>query len=285
MYVLHCPCIKKPALRADGITRPDDLAQFRRCIERCDRFGIEMVPLPCPETMYLGAGRAPGTFLERLDTPEFARLLDTLEERVTRIIEERGAPLALVGVNSSPTCGVTSTYYGSRGTEPPKRDGRGVFFARFPHIRAIDVAAFARYRVYLAAPLFSEAERQYNLTVAHVLKENFFHVFLPQENGDISAARDEQAHEQIYRANMRAIESADLIVAVIDGADADSGTAWEMGYATAKGKSVIALRTDFRQVGCEELVNLMLERSATVVRDKDALLLALSRYAIGKPGS
>ena len=162
---------------------------------------------------------------------------------------------------------------------------RGVFFARFPHIRAIDVAAFARYRVYLAAPLFSEAERQYNLTIAHVLMENFIDVILPQENGDISAARDGQAHEQIYRANMRAIESADLVVAVIDGADADSGTAWEMGYATAMGKPVIALRTDFRQVGCEELVNLMLERSATVVRDKDALLQALSGHLIGQPGA
>lgn len=285
MYVLCCPCIKNPALRAHGITKPADLVLFERCIERCRQFGIEMVPLPCPETMYLGAGREPGTFLERLNTPEFARLIDTLEVQVNEIIKERGTPLCILGVNSSPTCGVTSTYYGSEGNEPPKRAGRGVFFARFPHIRAIDVAAFAQYRVYLAAPLFSEAEREYNRTIAGLLKENFFDVFLPQENGDISAARDRQAHLRIFEQNKRALDNADFVVAIIDGADADSGTAWEMGYASAVSKPVIALRTDFRQVGQEELVNLMLEQSAVVVRDKEELIKVLRSVWFRVPGA
>jgi len=65
------------------------------------------------------------------------------------------------------------------------------------------------------------------------------------------------------------------MVAVIDGADADSGTAWEMGYAFALGKRVIALRTDFRSVGINEKVNLMLEQSATVVNSSEALIGAI----------
>jgi nucleoside 2-deoxyribosyltransferase len=65
--------------------------------------------------------------------------------------------------------------------------------------------------------------------------------------------------------NKQALDACDIVVAVIDGADADSGTAWEMGYAFAKGKPVIALRTDFRKAGNHEQVNLMLERSATAV--------------------
>ncbi|HQJ88815.1 MAG TPA: nucleoside 2-deoxyribosyltransferase, partial [Methanoregulaceae archaeon] len=60
------------------------------------------------------------------------------------------------------------------------------------------------------------------------------------------------------------IESADVLVAVIDGADADSGTAWEMGYAAGRGIPVVALRTDFRRVGAHERVNLMLECSSPV---------------------
>jgi nucleoside 2-deoxyribosyltransferase/predicted secreted protein len=285
MYVLCCPCIKNPALRAHGITKSSDLVLFGRCIARCKQFGIEMVPLPCPETMYLGAGREPGTFLERLNTPEFARLIDTLEAQVNEIIKERGAPLCILGVNSSPTCGVTSTYYGSEGNEPAKRAERGVFFARFPHIRAVDVAEFAQYRIYLAAPLFSEAEREYNRAIAGLAKENFYDVFLPQENGDISATRDGQAHLRIFEQNKRALDDADMVVAIIDGADADSGTAWEMGYASALSKPVIALRTDFRQVGKEELVNLMLEQSAVVARDKEELLNALAGRVICKPGA
>ena len=275
MYVLCCPCIQNPKLRAKGITTPNDLVLFERCIERCKKFGIEIVPLPCPETVYLGPERGPGTFLERLHTPAFTRLLDTLEAQANELIEQRGKPHFILGVNSSPTCGVTSTYYGSVDNEPPKREGRGVFFARFPGIKAVDVNAFARYRIYLAAPLFSEAERDYNRVIAGLLTENFFDVYLPQDTGDTHAERSIDEHRRIFEQNKNALESADAVVAIIDGADADSGTAWEMGYAAAQGKPVIAIRTDFRTVGHSELVNLMLEQSSVVVKSKDELLAAL----------
>lgn len=228
----------------------------------------------------MGADREPGTFLERLDTGEFAQLLDELEEQVKRIIETRGLPLYILGVNSSPTCGVTSTYYGSDGDELPKRSGRGVFLARFPGVQAIDVAEFAQFRIYLAAPLFSESEREYNKSITEVLRQNFFDVYLPQDIGDNCAVRETCEHTRIYKHNKQALHDADIIVAIIDGADADSGTAWEMGYATALGKPVIALRTDFRMVGDRERVNLMLEQSAVVVGCKKELVEALNSLAL-----
>jgi len=272
MYVLCSPCILNPALRAKGITKPSDLELFKLAIARCKQFGIEMVPLPCPETLYLGPDRKPGTFLERLNTPAFANLMENLELRVQDIIDERGTPFCILGVNSSPTCGVTSTYYGSEDQQLPKRTGRGVFIARFPEIKAIDVKTFAQYRVYLAAPLFSEAERSYNVSVAGYLRNNFFEVYLPQEAGDDSPARNKKEQALIFSENLKALKNADTIVAIIDGADADSGTSWEMGYAYALGKKVIGLRTDFRRSGSCEKVNLMLEESATVVTDIDNLL-------------
>ena len=265
MYVLCCPCIQKPALRAKGITKPADLDLFERCIARCKQFGIEMVPLPCPETIYLGPEREPGTFLEHLNTPTFAQLLDTLEAQVNEIIKERGTPLCILGVNSSPTCGVTSTYYGSEGNESPKRDGRGVFLSRFAGIRGVDVAEFAQYRVYLAAPLFSEAERTYNASLADLLREHLFEVYLPQETGDDTDTRRQAEQVRIFSKNKEALDNADIVVAVIDGADADSGTAWEMGYAFARQKPVIAIRTDFRRTGTHEQVNMMLEESSVVI--------------------
>jgi len=275
MYVLCCPCVLNPGLRANGITRPSDIELFQRCIERCKRFSVEMVPLPCPETLYLGPGREPGTFLERLNTPAFAALMDELEQEVSRFVQERGPPLCIIGVNSSPTCGVTSTYYGSDGTNSPKRDGRGVFLSRFPGIPAMDVSLFARYRVYLAAPLFSEAERAYNASLAVLLEKNLFEVYLPQEVGDDTGTREKQEQGRLFHANKKALEEADCIVAVIDGADADSGTAWEMGYAYSQGKPIVAIRTDFRMAGHHEQVNLMLEESAVVVTDSQQLLKAL----------
>jgi nucleoside 2-deoxyribosyltransferase/predicted secreted protein len=280
MYVLCSPCTLNPALRGNGITKPADLVLFERCIERCKHFGIEMVPLPCPETLYLGPDRKPGTFLERLNTPAFASLMDKLDLRVQDIIDERGSPLCILGVNSSPTCGVTSTYYGSEDQQPPKRIGRGVFLARFPKIKAMDVMTFSQYCVYLAAPLFSEAERAYNLSVAGHLRNNFFEVYLPQEAGDDSPARIKEEQAQIFSENLKALKKSDIVVAIIDGADADSGTAWEMGFAYALGKQVIALRTDFRMVGTYEYVNLMLEQSASRATNLDMLLNLLKSRMI-----
>jgi nucleoside 2-deoxyribosyltransferase/predicted secreted protein len=280
MYVLCSPCILNPALRARGITTPADLDLFERCIDRCKRFGIEMVALPCPETLYLGPDRNPGTFLERLNTPEFGSLMDKLESQVQDILNERGPPLCILGVNSSPTCGVTSTFYGSVDQQPPKRTGRGVFLARFPKIKAMDVIPFSQYRVYLAAPLFSEGERAYNLSIARNLRNNFFDVFLPQEAGDDSHTRDKEEQSRIFSENLKTLEKSDIIVAVIDGADADSGTAWEMGYAYAQKKQVIALRTDFRRAGMHEQVNMMLEESAKIVTSSDTLLNLLKSQTI-----
>lgn len=276
MYVLVSPCVLNPQLRAEGITKPADIDLFSRVVKRCERFGIGMVPLPCPETLHLGPKRAPGTFLERLDTPAFHRLLDELESQVNGIVARRGPPLCIIGVNSSPTCGVTSTYYGAEGNKPSKREGRGVFLARFPAIRAFDASAFARYRIYLAAPLFSEAERSYNAALAALLNEHFFEVYVPQDTGDDSHSRDLAEHRRMFAAHKEALDAADAVVAIIDGADADSGTAWEMGYASAQGTPVYALRTDFRKVGIHEHVNLMLEQSATLVTSRDALLAALN---------
>jgi nucleoside 2-deoxyribosyltransferase/predicted secreted protein len=282
MYVLCSPCILNPALRAKGITKPSDLELFKRAITRCKRFGIEMVPLPCPETLYLGPDRISGTFLERLNTSAFASLMDDLEFQVRAIIDEKGPPLCILGVNSSPTCGVTSTYYGSENQQPPKRMGRGVFVALFPEIKAIDVKTFSQYHVYLAAPLFSEGERAYNLSIAGHLRNNFFEVYLPQESGDNCPARNKNEQVRIFSENVKAFNNADIIVAIIDGADADSGTSWEMGYAYAQGKQIIALRTDFRRSGNCEKVNLMLEESATVVTDRENLLLAIKSPLIIK---
>jgi nucleoside 2-deoxyribosyltransferase/predicted secreted protein len=275
MYVLVSPCILNPELRARGITRKEDLEWYGRAAERCRKFNIEIVLLPCPETLFLGPDREPATFSDRLDDPQFDRLLASLETGVKEIIADRGPPLCFIGVNSSPCCGVNLHYFGPAASDHPKKSGRGVFLSRFPEIPAIDVSAFARYRVYLAAPLFSAAEKEYNIRLSQVLSSHFFDVYLPQHVGDDTAQRDQEAHLEIFRRHLGALEASDVVIAVIDGADADSGTAWEMGYAYARGIPVLGIRTDFRMAGHHEHVNLMLEQASRVVRSIDELLEAL----------
>ncbi|MDR0439046.1 MAG: nucleoside 2-deoxyribosyltransferase [Methanocalculaceae archaeon] len=267
MYILVSPCILNEKLRAEGITTDADRMMWASAVARCRQFGIEMVPLPCPETLYLGISRNQGSFLDRLNTPEFAAILDHLEEDVQALITERHArPIAILGVNSSPTCGVTTTYYGNE-----KSAGPGVFLKRFSDIPMIDVRLFAKYHIYLAAPLFSEAQKIYNVHLAHLLSSQHYDVYLPQKFEDTTESRSKNREELIYRRNLSALKNSDIVVAVIDGSDVDSGTAWEMGYATALGKRVIAIRTDFRRYSDNELVNLMLEMEAEIVANSDGL--------------
>ncbi|MDR3102385.1 MAG: hypothetical protein LBU24_04070 [Methanocalculaceae archaeon] len=81
-----------------------------------------MVPLPCPETLYLDVPCSPGSFPDRPNTPEFAALLDCLEEDVRRLIAKCGErPFAVIGVDSSSARGVTATYYGDG--KPPGPGG------------------------------------------------------------------------------------------------------------------------------------------------------------------
>ncbi|HPP79044.1 nucleoside 2-deoxyribosyltransferase, partial [Methanospirillum sp.] len=256
MYLLVCPCIENPSLRAKGITHQKDLVAFREVLLRCKTFHIPVKMLPCAETLYLGRDHDPGYFLDRLDTQDFSDLISHLEKEVRKNWEIDGAPYAIIGVDSSPVCGVRYTWYGSHDDSPAKIPGRGFFLQRFSDVIAYDVYEAACWKVYLAAPLFSESECDYNRKIADILTGYALQVHLPQDCGDSEHSRDLSIQQKIFASNLRALDNADIIIAIIDGADADSGTSWEIGYAYAKRKKIISLRTDFRRVGVSEMVNL-----------------------------
>ncbi|AKB85888.1 nucleoside 2-deoxyribosyltransferase domain-containing protein [Methanococcoides methylutens] len=137
-------------------------------------------------------------------------------------------------------------------------------------------------KIYLAAPLFSVAEQEFNKKLENALEDLGFSVFVPQEDSnDTEAAREEMDSNNIFKLNVEAIDACDILVAVLDGGtDVDSGTAWEIGYAYAKEKTVVGIKTDFRTLGPEGLVNLMIEESAddlvTSVKD---LLETMKKYS------
>jgi nucleoside 2-deoxyribosyltransferase len=127
--------------------------------------------------------------------------------------------------------------------------------------------------IYLAAPLFSDAERAFNLLLRDLLTSHGYPVYLPQETGEgVSGPERDSA---IFGSHRMALDQASCVVAVCDGADTDSGTAWEMGYAVAKGIPVIALSTDRRGSWSGKRVNLMIRESAGVVGTPDGVLAAL----------
>jgi nucleoside 2-deoxyribosyltransferase len=119
----------------------------------------------------------------------------------------------------------------------------------------------SRLKIYFAAPLFTTAEREWNARVAKHLRLASLDVWLPQELEPRASTA-----ESIFMADVKGIEQADIVVAVMDGPDPDSGTCWECGYAYAKGKPIITVRTDLRKTGDADGTpfNLMLSVSANV---------------------
>jgi nucleoside 2-deoxyribosyltransferase len=126
-------------------------------------------------------------------------------------------------------------------------------------------------RIYFAGPLFSAAEREWNATLAAALRGAGHEVFLPQEQEpDRDAAR-------IFATDIGGIDWADGVVAIMDGADPDSGTCWEVGYAYRK-KPIVLVRTDIRRnAGSSSGYNAMLTESATV--RVDAVAAPIDRIA------
>ena len=116
-------------------------------------------------------------------------------------------------------------------------------------------------KIYLAGPLFSAAEQAWNAELATGLRAAGHDVFLPQ---DKEPGLDAEA---IFATDRAGIDASDALVAIVDGPDPDSGTAWECGYAFGK-KPVVLVRTDLRaRQGSESAFNAMLSESASVRLD------------------
>lgn len=115
-------------------------------------------------------------------------------------------------------------------------------------------------RIFLAAPLFNEGERDFNSKIAKKLREKGFDVWLAQETSFVCEGSHKEKKE-IYEVDVQALKASDVILAVLDGVEVDPGVAYEMGFAKAIGKPILGLRTDYRTFSKIEDVNLMLEVS------------------------
>ena len=86
-------------------------------------------------------------------------------------------------------------------------------------------------------------------------------VVLPQDLRVGGSYNDRARFGDLFGRTIEDLGSTDLLVAVVDGPDCDSGVAFEVGFAYARGIPVVAVRTDFRQ-SQEKGVNVLLSRAA-----------------------
>ena len=101
--------------------------------------------------------------------------------------------------------------------------------------------------LYLAGPLFNTHERWYLEQSARALEAAGYRTFLPHRDAgllidELTLAR----RTDLFRADLAALDQADAGVALLTGADHDSGTSAEVGYLFARGKLCFGLTDDKR---------------------------------------
>lgn len=111
---------------------------------------------------------------------------------------------------------------------------------------------------YIAGPLFSTAEKNYNYEMYRHLMKMGYSCFLPQ-----LAVQVRMQPLTIFECDYTNLNRSARVIAICDGADMDSGTAWECGNFYGKGE-IYAIRSDFRQSGDDDIAgfNLMISQSA-----------------------
>jgi len=103
--------------------------------------------------------------------------------------------------------------------------------------------------VYIAGPLFSQSERDYLENMVYCLAESAHlspteHFFLPhRDGGELGRG---PTRTQIFNLDINTLKQADIVVALLDGQDVDSGTCIELGVAYSLGKKIFGIITDFR---------------------------------------
>lgn len=105
-------------------------------------------------------------------------------------------------------------------------------------------------KIYFGGPLFSEMEQMYNRYVVGMIREKYddkVDVYLPQENEAINDKSGFANSLDIASGDNAYLEESDLMIAVLDGVNPDSGLSAELGYFYSFDRPILGLYTDSRQ--------------------------------------
>jgi len=121
--------------------------------------------------------------------------------------------------------------------------------------------------IYLAAPWFNSHELDTYKKVLNKLRSNGETVWAPMEcviDKENILPNDEWA-KKVFDEDIKALDTCDKLVVLNFGMYSDTGTAWETGYAFAKGKPILMLVDDEYEAtyslmmlnGCTEVNNIV----------------------------
>ncbi len=133
-------------------------------------------------------------------------------------------------------------------------------------------------KIYVAGPLFTEGERWLLERIDEVCHAAGYETYLPHRDAGLFDRDGDSA--PFFQQDLRRLQEADMVVAVLNSADVDSGTAWEMGYFYAvKQGPLIGYMHDSRFPHPRAQLNPMIYNSVQVlVHDLEALADVLASH-------
>lgn len=148
-----------------------------------------------------------------------------------------------------------------------------------------DTVSTSGKKVYFAAPLFSQSEKDYNLKLTKVLEDHGYEVFLPQRDGYLAAElegkTEEELTQMIFEKDLSEVRKADILFMVLDGRVPDEGACVELGIAYSNNKRCYGIKTDARSVELNTDLNPMIAGCFTKLfenYDGDAVIEELEQY-------
>ena len=124
--------------------------------------------------------------------------------------------------------------------------------------------------VYIAGPLYTPYEREYIDKIASEIESTGAKTFVPHRDAKLAAA-DEENTSHFFDADLKNMDKAQIVVAILNGSGVDPGTAFEIGYAFSTGKTILGLLEDTRISNPATGINLMIVNSSKIFQSREEL--------------
>jgi len=125
-------------------------------------------------------------------------------------------------------------------------------------------------RVYIAGKIWTDNERENLEKIDKLCRSLGFSTFLPHR--DIGFAESIKDANKIFEGDIKqGFKDAKLVIASLDGLHVGAGTAWELGYAYAKGIPSVGLKTDESKEEAFEYLSSILVASMPIVSSFEEL--------------
>lgn len=136
-------------------------------------------------------------------------------------------------------------------------------------------------KAYIAGKLCSEEERKFLEKLSKIAEELGFETFLPHR--DVGLVEGIEDIEKAFKGDiMNGFNDVSLVIADLNGLHIGSGTAWELGYAYAKGIPIIGIKEDESVEEALDSLSAIIIYSTKIVDSLEKLKKKLEEFKINR---